>query len=89
MAQIEIISKEDLLQFKNELIQEIKAIIQPARAETKQWLRSTDVRKMLKISPGTLQTLRINGTLSFTKVGSIIFYKYEDIVRLLDSSSLP
>ena len=85
MAQIEIISKEDLLQFKNELIQEIKAIIQPARAEAKQWLRSTDVRKMLKISPGTLQTLRINGTLRFTKVGSIMFYKYEDIVRLLDN----
>jgi hypothetical protein len=38
MAQIEIISREDLLQFKNELIQEIKGIIQPARAETKQWL---------------------------------------------------
>ena len=85
MAQIEIISKEDLLQFKDELIQEIKAIIQPVRAETKQWLRSRDVRKMLKISPGTLQTLRINGTLRFTKVGSIMFYKYEDIVRLLDS----
>lgn len=85
MAQIEIISAEDLQQFKNELIQEIKAIIHPARAETKQWLRSADVRKMLKISPGTLQTLRINGTLSFAKVGSIMFYKYEDIVRLLDS----
>ena len=85
MAQIEIISAEDLQQFKNELIQEIKAIIHPARAETKQWLRSADVRKMLKISPGTLQTLRINGTLRFAKVGSIMFYKYEDIVRLLDS----
>ncbi|MES2873593.1 MAG: helix-turn-helix domain-containing protein [Bacteroidota bacterium] len=85
MAHIEIVSKEDLLQFKNELIQEIKAIIQPARAGTRQWLRSTDVRKMLKISPGTLQTLRINGTLRFAKVGGIMFYKYEDIVRLLDS----
>jgi hypothetical protein len=85
MAQIEIISREDLLQFKNELIQEIKGIIQPARAETKQWLRSADVRKMLKISPGTLQTLRINGTLRFVKVVSIMFYKYEDIARLLDN----
>lgn len=85
MAQIEIVSKEDLLQFKNELIQEIRLIIKSANPETKQWLRSRDVRKMLKISPGTLQTLRINGTLRFTKVGSIMFYKYEDIVRLLDS----
>lgn len=85
MAQIEIITKEDLQQFKNELIQEIRSIVQPTQSETKEWLRSTDVRKMLKISPGTLQNLRINGTLRFTKVGSIMFYKYEDIVRLLDS----
>ncbi len=85
MIQIEIISKEDLQQFKNELIEEIRSIIKSEQSETKQWLRSKDVRKMLKISPGTLQTLRINETLPFTKVGSIMFYKHEDIVRLLDN----
>lgn len=85
MAQVEIITKEDLQQFKNELIQEIRSIIKPTQSETKGWLRSTDVRKMLKISPGTLQNLRINGTLRFTKIGSIMFYKYEDIVCLLDN----
>ena len=85
MAQVEIITKEDLQQFKYELIQEIRSIVKPTRLETKEWLRSTDVRKMLKISPGTLQNLRINGTLRFTKIGSIMFYKYEDIVCLLDN----
>lgn len=85
MAQIEIITKEDLQQFKNELIQEIRSIVKPTQTETKEWLRSTDVRKMLKISPGTLQNLRINGTLRFTKIGSIMFYKYEDIISLLDN----
>jgi len=85
MAQIEIITKEDLQQFKNELIQEIKSIVKPAQSEVKEWLRSTDVRKMLKISPGTLQNLRINGTLRFTRIGNIMFYKYEDIVCLLDN----
>ncbi len=85
MAQIEIISKEDLQQFKHELMEEIRSIIKPEQSEKKQWLRSKDVRKMLKISPGTLQTLRINGMLPFTKVGSIMFYKHEDIVRLLDN----
>ena len=85
MAQIEIITKEDLQQFKNELIQEIRSIVKPTQTETKEWLRSTDVRKLLNISPGTLQNLRINGTLRFTKIGSIMFYKYEDIARLLDN----
>ena len=85
MAQIEIITKEDLQQFKNELIQEIRLIVKPTQTETKEWLRSTDVRKLLNISPGTLQNLRINGTLRFTKIGSIMFYKYEDIISLLDN----
>lgn len=84
MAQIEIITKEDLQQFKNELIQEIRSFIKPVQPESKEWLRSSDVRKMLKISPGTLQNLRINGTLRFTRIGKIMFYKYEDIIRLLD-----
>lgn len=84
MAQIEIITKEDLQQFKTELLQEIRATIQPQSTAPKKWLRSTDVRKMLNISPGTLQNMRINGTLPFTRIGSIMFYKYEDIVRLLD-----
>ena len=35
---------------------------------------------MLRISPGTLQNLRVNGTLAYTKIGGIIYYKYEDIV---------
>ena len=85
MAQIEIITKEDLQQLKNELIQEIRLILKSSRSESKEWLRSTDVRKILKISPGTLQNLRINGTLRFTRIGSIMFYKYEDITRLLDN----
>lgn len=35
-------------------------------------------------SPGTLQNLRINGTLNFTRIGSIIYYKQEDINKLLE-----
>ena len=45
-AQIEIITKEDLQQFKNELIQEIRSIARPVQSETKEWLRSSDVRKI-------------------------------------------
>ena len=55
----------------------------------KQRLKSSEVRKLLKISPGTLQNLRINGTLSFTKIGSIIYYSYEDIEAMLDSNKKP
>ena len=85
MAVIEILTKEDLRNFKSELLQEIKALLQPqGQAPHKKWLKSQEVRKMLNISPGTLQNLRINGTLRYTKIGSLIYYKQEDINTLLE-----
>jgi hypothetical protein len=33
----------------------------------KKWLKAHEVRRLLKISPGTLQTLKANGTIPYTK----------------------
>ncbi|GGB23737.1 helix-turn-helix domain-containing protein [Mucilaginibacter rubeus] len=84
MTAIELITKEDLREFKGELLKEIKQLMQPGQGQSKKWLRSVEVRKLLGISPGTLQNLRINGTLRFTKVGSIMYYKLEDINEILE-----
>jgi hypothetical protein len=84
MTAIELITKGDLREFKNELLTEIKQLMQSGQGQSKKWLKSNEVRKLLNISPGTLQNLRINGTLSFTKVGSIMYYKLEDINKLLE-----
>jgi hypothetical protein len=40
---------------------------------------------MLNISHGTIHTLRVNGTLPFTKIGNIIYYDEEDIKKMLES----
>ena len=84
MIAIELITKEDLENLKAEMLKEIKYLIKPADSLNKKWLKSNEVRKLLNISPGTLQNLRINGTLPFTRVGSIIFYKQEDITTILE-----
>jgi len=84
MTAIELITKGDLREFKNELLTEIKQLMQPGQGQSKKWLKSVEVRKLLGISPGTLQNLRINGTLRFTKVGSIMYYKLEDINKILE-----
>ena len=84
---LEILTKEDLFQFKAELLTEIHKIIRPGKFEAqKEWLKSYEVRKMLNISPGTLQTLRINGTLQFTKIGGLLYYKHADIISLLEGN---
>jgi hypothetical protein len=84
MTTIEMITREDLAVFKNELLTEMKKIMAPGQGQSKQWLKSNEVRKMLTISPGTLQNLRINGTLRFTKIGGMMYYKLEDIQKLLE-----
>ncbi len=84
MAAIEIITKQDLLEFKNDLIRDLKEALNPTQQAGKQWVKSKDVRKLLDISPGTLQNLRINGTLSFTKIGGMMYYKLEDIQKVLE-----
>ncbi|WP_454804313.1 helix-turn-helix domain-containing protein [Mucilaginibacter phyllosphaerae] len=81
---LEVITKEDLKEFKNEMLSEIRQLMQPGQGQSKQWLKSVEVRKLLKISPGTLQNLRINGTLRFTRIGSLLYYKQEDINKLLE-----
>ena len=84
---IEIITKEDLQTFRFQLLDDLKNIIHTKPHKQKQWLKSSEVRKLLKISPGTLQNLRINGTLSYTKIGSIIYYNNDDIEAVLDGNS--
>ena len=80
----QLITKKDLLDFSNLLLSEVKE--QFGKTEKpKQWLKSSEVRKLLKISPGTLQNLRINGTLNFTRVGGIIYYKYDDLQKILEN----
>jgi len=84
---LEIVTKEDLQEFKNDLLQELKNLLLPKTNSQKQWLRSADVKALLKISSGTLQNMRINGTLRYSKVGGTLYYNYEDIEKLLQSNN--
>jgi hypothetical protein len=84
-----IITVEDLLEFKIDLLEKIKKIVESQNtASIKKWLKSTEVRKLLNISPGTLQNLRINGTLAYTKIGGTIYYANQDIDKLLEQNKV-
>jgi len=85
---IEIITKEDLNEFRALLLSELKEILQSKPEQTKQWLKSNEVRKLLNISPGTLQNLRINGTISYTKIGGILYYSSTDLNKLLEANKV-
>ena len=84
-----IITTEDLREFKMELLDEIKQLLNNQSGQVnKKWLKSPEVRELLGISPGTLQNLRINGTLPYTKVGGVLYYDYQEIMQVLEKNRI-
>ena len=58
-----------------------KKVIDYARLED--WLDCIDVMQMLRISYRTLQTLRSNGTIPFSRIGKKVYYLRQDIEKIL------
>ena len=84
-----IITTEDLRDFKMELLDNIKQLLNnQSGLVTKKWLKSPEVRELLGISPGTLQNLRINGTLPYTKVGGVLYFDYQEIMQVLEKNRI-
>ena len=83
---INIITTDDLQRSQNELFEKLRSLIHESVQPTKKWLKSNEVKKLLKVSPGTLQTLRINGTLQYSKLGGIIFYDHDHIQQTLQKN---
>ncbi len=82
-----IITTDDLREFKMELLDDIKNLLaKQASGTIKKYLKSSEVMDLLQVSPGTLQNLRINGTLPYTKVGGIIYYDAEEIQNVMDAN---
>lgn len=82
-----IITTDDLREFKMELLDDIKNLLaKQTSGSIKRYLKSAEVMDILNISPGTLQNLRINGTLPYTKIGGLIYYDYTEIEKIMDAN---
>ncbi|RZM30174.1 MAG: DNA-binding protein [Pedobacter sp.] len=88
MTAIDLVTRPELERFKAEIVIEIKKILlSERRPVVKLWMRSADVRKLLGISAGTLQNLRTNGTLHYSKIGGSMFYRTEDVEKMMNDGS--
>jgi hypothetical protein len=85
----QLLTVDDLNDFKRQLFFEIKSLLKEYVGQpNKKWLKSRDVRKLLNISPGTLQNLRVKGTLPYTRIGGVIYHDSEDIQKMLEPKKL-
>lgn len=80
---VEIVTKEDLDQFRQVLLADLTRMLR--RPDPVQpWLKSYEVRKLLKISAGTLHRLRSKGVLPYSRIGGMFLYKYEDVQKMVE-----
>jgi hypothetical protein len=88
----EIVTKEDLRQFGLLLVDKIQAIFKDkdsGRKETlePEWIKSKSVRKLLDISAGSVQNLRMTQKVRFKKVLGSYYYNKEDLLKLFKDES--
>jgi hypothetical protein len=82
----EIITKEDLQAFRIQLLDDIKKLISSTQKteDKSEWVKSSEVRKILKASPGTLQNLRISEKLHPIKISGSWRYKLSEVNDLFN-----
>lgn len=80
---IEIITKEDLENFRVALLKDIEKLLN--NRPSKKWLKSGEVMEMLDISEVKLQTLRDKKIIPFKKLGGTCYYNIEDIDKTMEN----
>jgi hypothetical protein len=85
--QNQLVTVADLEQFKNAILDSISQIIKQT-AGPKKWLKSSEVRKIIGISPGKLQAIRESGLLAFTRIGGNIYYDPNDLFKLFEENKV-
>ena len=81
----EITTKQDLLNLEERIVNKMTTLLK-IKPQEQQFLKSADVRKMLGLSAGTLQTLRINGSLPYTKLNGTLYYSYDEVIEALNKN---
>ena len=87
---VQIVTWEDLQNFRIQLLNDIKEILsydKQSGNEPIEFLKTSQVRKLLNCSNGKIQSLHITGKLRSKKVGGTLYYKQEDVKRILEQDN--
>lgn len=81
------VTKDDLRQFGLLIVEQVRQLL-PKGEKTEntvaefEWLKGRAVRKLLDISAGTLQNLRISGKIRSRKILGSYYYNRSDLMKL-------
>lgn len=85
---MDIITKQDLQSLRKELLSDLNQLLckrsNTVPSSQFEWLRSKAIRKIMDISPATLQNLRVSGKIRFKKVMGSYYYNKLDLLKLFN-----
>ncbi len=75
---------EKMMERFNVLVQRVEELsLHKNEKKMNKWLDNQDVCRLLNISPRTLQTLRDNGTLGYSQINHKMYYREDEVKRML------
>jgi hypothetical protein len=81
----QLVTLTDLEKFKEQMLSEMRRLLAGGGTQqSKQWLKSREVRKLLNVSPGKLHAMRASRQLSFMRIGGVIYYDRSDIDKMFE-----
>lgn len=83
MDAVVLTSKDDLQRILDETIPRLLKELKPPQEPAKEWLSNREAMEFLDLSKATLQRYRSDGTLPYSKLGGNVYYRREDLLRIL------
>jgi Helix-turn-helix domain len=70
---------------REEILQDLRRLLaEQAPTPQKKWLKNNEVRDLLGVSAGTLQSMRDNGILPFSRIGRHFYYDPAEIEAVIE-----
>jgi hypothetical protein len=70
---------------REEIVQDLRRLLAEQTPQPqKKWLKNSAVRDLLGVSAGTLQSMRDNGILPFSRIGRHFFYDADEIEAVIE-----
>lgn len=82
----EIVTVQHLQDFKKELIEEIKILVELKNQPQRKWLKRNETLAFLQISSNTLLNLRKLGKIKYKKLGGIFYYDVQQLNTTLEET---
>lgn len=84
------VTQSDLEQLRTEIVADIRNLLESkssahSSGENFDWMRSKEIRKILNISAGTLQNLRIAGKIRHKQILGSYYYNKTDLQNLFNN----